>query len=82
VRGAGLSWLHRLSVTELARSDRPQPFHLDIEDLEAAQALAVGGAANRLDDGATFWRTYADPGGHPLCLLPGKSLSNEEKPVV
>jgi hypothetical protein len=64
--------------------ERPQQFHLDIEvdDLEAAQAAAAAGGATRLDDGANFWRTYADPAGHPFCLLPGKSLSNEEKPVV
>jgi catechol 2,3-dioxygenase-like lactoylglutathione lyase family enzyme len=56
--------------------ERPQQFHLDIEvdDLEAAHAVAVAGGATRLDDGANFWRIYADPAGHPFCLLPGKGV--------
>ena len=48
----------------------PQQVHLDIEveDLEAAEreALGHGAALLRVDDG---WRVYADPAGHPFCLM-------------
>ncbi|MEE1829019.1 VOC family protein [Streptomyces sp. BE20] len=49
----------------------PQQAHLDIDvdDPAAAEAavLALGGTLLR-DAGG--WRVYADPAGHPLCLLP------------
>ncbi|MEU4353880.1 VOC family protein [Streptomyces virginiae] len=51
---------------------RPQQFHLDlgVRDLDRAQeeVLAAGGA---LLDGADGrgWRVYADPAGHPFCLV-------------
>lgn len=50
---------------------RPQQFHLDfgVADLAAAgrQALALGAA--RLDT-SRGWHVYADPAGHPFCLVP------------
>ncbi|MET9571274.1 VOC family protein [Streptomyces virginiae] len=51
---------------------RPQQFHLDlgVRDLDRAQeeVLAAGGT---LLDGADGrgWRVYADPAGHPFCLV-------------
>jgi hypothetical protein len=53
----------------------PQQFHLDVEvtDLVAADRQVRAAGATRLDDGSQFWRIYADPAGHPFCLLPGKS---------
>jgi catechol 2,3-dioxygenase-like lactoylglutathione lyase family enzyme len=55
--------------------EHPQQFHLDIEvpDLEAAEYQVRAAGATRLDAGNEFWRTYADPAGHPFCLLPGRS---------
>ncbi|WP_327678072.1 VOC family protein [Kitasatospora sp. NBC_00458] len=51
----------------------PQQAHLDVdvEDPAAAEAvvLALGGALLR-DAGG--WRVYADPAGHPVCLLPAR----------
>ncbi|MEW1694264.1 VOC family protein [Streptomyces sp. NPDC093249] len=53
--------------------ERPQQFHLDLDvpDAEAAreQVLALG--ATLLDEGPADrgWRVYADPAGHPFCLL-------------
>jgi hypothetical protein len=48
----------------------PQQFHLDfhVDALEPAQAsvLALGG---RLLESARGWRVYADPAGHPFCLV-------------
>lgn len=51
----------------------PQQFHLDlgVADLDRAheQVLAIGATA--LDGGAEqqTWRGYADPVGHPFCLV-------------
>lgn len=51
----------------------PQQFHLDfsVGDLDEAdrQVLALG--ATLLHSDKRGWRTYADPAGHPFCLLPG-----------
>jgi catechol 2,3-dioxygenase-like lactoylglutathione lyase family enzyme len=47
---------------------RPQQFHIDVmvEDPDAAdaQVVAIGGV--RLPEGE---RVYADPAGHPFCLI-------------
>ncbi|WP_406423100.1 VOC family protein [Streptomyces sp. NBC_00873] len=61
---------------------RPQQFHLDfgVPDLDAAQAEVVAAGAGVLDDGSGGgeadaeraerpWRIYADPAGHPFCLV-------------
>ncbi len=49
----------------------PQQFHLDIDvpNLEQAQhqALELGATLLRVD--ARGWRVFADPAGHPFCLL-------------
>ncbi|MFC4584838.1 VOC family protein [Sphaerisporangium corydalis] len=51
--------------------EHPQQFHLDIEvdDLDRAeeQVLALGATPLGRDGG---WRVYADPAGHPFCLIP------------
>ncbi|MEU6016380.1 VOC family protein [Streptomyces sp. NPDC047515] len=52
----------------------PQQFHLDfgVPDLDAAQSRVVAAGATVLDDGAGSgrpWRIYADPAGHPFCLV-------------
>jgi len=48
----------------------PQHFHLDfhVDALERAHpsVLALGG---RLLESARRWRVYADPAGHPFCLV-------------
>ncbi|MFF8840281.1 VOC family protein [Streptomyces sp. NPDC015130] len=52
---------------------RPQQFHLDFSVPDLAQAqeqvLALGAAV--LDNGpdGRTWRIYADPAGHPFCLV-------------
>ena len=49
----------------------PQQLHLDVlvEDVDAAeqQVLAIG--AQRLPGEGVNWRVYADPAGHPFCLV-------------
>lgn len=51
----------------------PQQFHLDlaVEDLDRAQEDVLGQGATLLDggDGKRSWRVFADPAGHPFCLV-------------
>lgn len=55
--------------------DRSQQLHLDldVDDMEARQAevLALGARALDLDDdgGKRDFRVFADPVGHPFCLI-------------
>ena len=48
---------------------RPQQFHLDVmvDDLEVADGQVVALGARRLPEGD---HVYADPAGHPFCLIP------------
>lgn len=52
---------------------RPQQFHLDlgVPDLDRAQEQVLAAGARLLDDGSgeRAWRIYADPAGHPFCLV-------------
>lgn len=52
---------------------RPQQFHLDlgVRDLEQAQEDVLNLGATLLDegDGKRSWRIFADPAGHPFCLV-------------
>lgn len=51
----------------------PQQSHLDIgvRDLGAAHeaVLAAGATVLDLGDGRRGWRIYADPAGHPFCVV-------------
>ncbi|BCJ39905.1 hypothetical protein GCM10010168_27640 [Actinoplanes ianthinogenes] len=49
----------------------PQQAHLDLltADLDAAQARAVALGARSLNAGTDRFRVYADPAGHPFCLI-------------
>lgn len=52
---------------------RPQQFHLDfgVADLDGAQEQVLARGATVLDDGfdGRSWRIFADPAGHPFCLV-------------
>ncbi|MEV3998581.1 VOC family protein [Streptomyces halstedii] len=52
---------------------RPQQFHLDlgVAELERAQEDVLRQGATVLDagDGKRSWRVFADPAGHPFCLV-------------
>jgi catechol 2,3-dioxygenase-like lactoylglutathione lyase family enzyme len=52
---------------------QPQQFHLDlgVADLDRAQHEVVELGATVLDPGdeKRSWRVYADPAGHPFCLV-------------
>lgn len=49
----------------------PQQVHLDIavDDLDAAEAEALALGARRLAGGGARFRVFADPVGHPFCLV-------------
>ncbi|TPN06629.1 VOC family protein, partial [Mesorhizobium sp. B2-3-3] len=51
----------------------PQQFHLDfaVPDLDRAHEQVVALGATVLDegDGCRSWRVFADPAGHPFCLV-------------
>ncbi|RBY93154.1 VOC family protein [Blastococcus sp. TF02A-30] len=52
--------------------DRPQHEHLDIRvgDVEAAERAVLGLGARVLQgESGTGFRVYADPAGHPFCLV-------------
>ena len=51
--------------------DRPQQFHLDImvDDVDEAEPLVLKLGAQRLAAGNGS-HVYADPAGHPFCLIP------------
>ncbi|WP_406864035.1 VOC family protein [Streptomyces sp. HUAS MG47] len=56
---------------------RPQQSHLDVDvvDPDAAHAEALALGATLLEDfgGTRSWRVYADPAGHPFCLVRHRS---------
>ncbi|MFF2846165.1 VOC family protein [Streptomyces sp. NPDC058001] len=53
--------------------ERPQQFHFDfaVPDLDVAHREVQELGATVLDagSGARSWRIYADPAGHPFCLV-------------
>lgn len=49
----------------------PQQFHLDVEvsDVDQAEQQVLALGATRLPGGGENFRVYADPVGHPFCLV-------------
>ncbi|AOS63899.1 Glyoxalase-like domain [Actinoalloteichus hymeniacidonis] len=49
----------------------PQQMHIDVrvDDLDAAEAEVLALGARRLPSDATEFRIFADPVGHPFCLV-------------
>lgn len=52
---------------------RPQQFHLDIDvpDIDSAHERVSALGARLLHVDSRGWRIFADPAGHPFCLIPG-----------
>lgn len=50
---------------------RPQQFHLDVmvDDIEAAEVKVLAIGARKLPGEGKDFRVYADPAGHPFCLV-------------
>jgi catechol 2,3-dioxygenase-like lactoylglutathione lyase family enzyme len=55
--------------------ERPQQFHLDlaVPDLDRGQEQVLALGAVLLEQGPPTrdWRVFADPAGHPFCLVQG-----------
>ncbi len=51
--------------------ERPQQFHLDVrvDDVDAAEQRVLAMGARRLPGEGEDFRVYADPVGHPFCLV-------------
>jgi catechol 2,3-dioxygenase-like lactoylglutathione lyase family enzyme len=51
--------------------ERPQQFHLDVEvdDVDNAEERVLKLGARRLPGEGDDFRVYADPAGHPFCLV-------------
>jgi len=49
----------------------PQQMHLDVRvaDFDTAEAAVLKLGARRLEGGGETFRVYADPAGHPFCLV-------------
>jgi catechol 2,3-dioxygenase-like lactoylglutathione lyase family enzyme len=52
--------------------DQPQQYHLDVmvDDVDAAEPQVLGLGAQRLSSEDSRSKVYADPAGHPFCLIP------------
>jgi catechol 2,3-dioxygenase-like lactoylglutathione lyase family enzyme len=50
---------------------RPQQFHLDVrvDDVDVAEKAVLALGATRLPGEGDDFRVYADPAGHPFCLI-------------
>jgi catechol 2,3-dioxygenase-like lactoylglutathione lyase family enzyme len=65
---------------------RPQQMHLDVmvDDVDAAEPLVLALGARRLPGSGGRSRVYADPAGHPFCLIPrpgwAEPISREGSP--
>jgi catechol 2,3-dioxygenase-like lactoylglutathione lyase family enzyme len=57
-------------------SARPQQFHLDLDvaDLDQAHTQVIELGATLLHVDPRGWRIFADPAGHPFCLLPATTF--------
>jgi catechol 2,3-dioxygenase-like lactoylglutathione lyase family enzyme len=66
---------------------RPQQLHVDVmvDDLDEAELQVLALGARRLvgpDPGpAPAWRVFADPAGHPFCLIPRPSWAPPVHPA-
>jgi catechol 2,3-dioxygenase-like lactoylglutathione lyase family enzyme len=51
--------------------EHPQQMHVDVrvEDLDLAEQQLLALGARRLPGGGERFRVYADPSGHPFCLV-------------
>ena len=51
--------------------DRPQFWHFDVrvDDLDTAERAVLDLGATRLAGGGDTFRVFADPVGHPFCLI-------------
>jgi hypothetical protein len=57
--------------------EHPQQFHLDLDvsELDHAQTQVLGLGGELLHVDPRGWRVFADPAGHPFCLIPGREIT-------
>ena len=69
--GSGLREGRGLPAAHLARNDVPQQLHFDVrvDDLDEAEPKVLALGARRLEGGGDAYRVFADPAGHPFCLV-------------
>lgn len=69
----------RFLAPDWSRGDPPQQFHLDllVDDLDRAEqeVLALGAHLLERSDKPIGYRVYADPVGHPFCLVTPEGLT-------
>ena len=58
-------------AAHLAGNDVPQQMHFDVrvDDLDEAEPKVLALGARRLEGGGDAYRVFADPAGHPFCLV-------------
>lgn len=63
--------VERLVRPQWPDADHPQQMHVDVmvPDLDAAEEQVLKLGATNLVAGGTAFRVYADPSGHPFCLV-------------
>ena len=69
------------SPPEYHNPDKPQQLHIDIRvaDIDAAERAILSLGATRLNGRReTGFRVYADPAGHPFCLVFGRTSAPED----
>jgi catechol 2,3-dioxygenase-like lactoylglutathione lyase family enzyme len=69
--GVAFQRVAELTPATWPSGERPQYRHFDVAvpDLAAAEAQVLALGARRLDGGGATFRLYADPAGHPFCLI-------------
>ena len=79
-RGSRSSWPRTTDRRTGPIRERPQQVHLDVmvDDLAAADREVRRLGARRLTDGQ---HVYADPAGHPFCLIPRPGWAPPVQPV-
>ena len=63
--------VERLVRPQWPDADHPQQMHVDVmvPDLDTAEEQVLKLGATNLFAGGTAFRVYADPSGHPFCLV-------------
>ena len=66
-----LQRVERLVRPQWPDADHPQQMHVDVlvDDLDAGEAAVLRLGATSLDAGTETFRVFADPSGHPFCLV-------------
>jgi catechol 2,3-dioxygenase-like lactoylglutathione lyase family enzyme len=64
--------------------ERPQQMHLDVmvDDLDAAEEAVLRIGARPLTEPGAVTRVFADPAGHPFCLIPRPGWAEPVGPPV